>query len=74
MRGHAAGSLSTGLGRRGVMSSGSDLDIFSPLKEENVFFMEIVVRVIISGNRKTASVVIDKSIFLESLKIQRRLW
>jgi hypothetical protein len=28
--------------------------------------MEIVVRIIISGSRKTDSVVVDKSIFLES--------
>lgn len=31
--------------------------------------MEIAVRVIIPGNRETASVVIDKSIFLESYKV-----
>ena len=35
------------------------------LYEENVFFMEIVVRITIPRNRKTASVAIDKSIFLE---------
>lgn len=50
-----------------MIFSGSSQDVFSPPEEENVFFMEIVVRIIISGYGKTA--VIDKSIFLESYKM-----